>query len=111
MTATATTAGTINGNLPSDAVLGDQLVRDVDVYDGTGASRKLTLTFTKTAAGWDVAGADANGANATGALTFDNTGALTGGGTLAIHPLLFVKAVAVAFRQSLHYRIGGIAGL
>ena len=82
--ATATTAGTINGNLPSDAVLGDQLVRDVDVYDGTGTSRKLTLTFTKTAAGWDVAGADANGATANGALTFDATGKLTAGGSLAV---------------------------
>jgi flagellar hook protein FlgE len=82
--ATATTAGTINGNLPSDAALGDQLVRDVDVYNGTGASRKLTLTFTKTATGWDVAGADANGATAAGALTFDATGKLTAGGTLAV---------------------------
>lgn len=81
--ATATTGGTINGNLPSDAANGDQLVRDVSVYDGTGASRKLTLTFTKTATGWDVAGADANGATANGALTFNN-GVLATGGTLAV---------------------------
>jgi len=81
--ATATTAGTVNGNLPSDAATGDSLVRDVSVYDATGAARKLTLTFTKTAAGWDVAGADANGATANGTLAFTN-GVLTSGGTLAV---------------------------
>ncbi|MGH1526728.1 flagellar hook-basal body complex protein [Leifsonia sp. L25] len=81
--AAATTAATVNGNLPSDAATGDQLVRDVSVYDANGTSRKLTLTFTKTGTGWDVAGADASGATGTGALTFTN-GVLTAGGSLTV---------------------------
>ena len=31
-------------------------MRDVKVYDANGASRDLSLTFTRTAGGWDVAG-------------------------------------------------------
>ena len=81
--ASATTGASVSGNLPSGAAVGDQLVRDVKVYDANGASRDLSLTFTKSATGWDVAGSDANGATATGALTFTN-GVLTGGGTLAV---------------------------
>ncbi|WP_431278779.1 flagellar hook protein FlgE [Leifsonia poae] len=80
--ASATTAGTITGNLPSTAAVGDQLVRDIKVYDANGAPRNLTLTFTRTAGGWDVAGTDGT-ANGTGALTFTN-GVLTTGGTLAV---------------------------
>ncbi|GAA1442093.1 flagellar hook protein FlgE [Leifsonia poae] len=81
--ASATTGASVSGNLPSGAAVGDQLVRDVKVYDANGAARDLTLTFTKSATGWDVAGSDANGATATGALAFTN-GVLTSGGTLAI---------------------------
>ena len=33
------------------------------------------------------------------------------GDAFAIDPLLLVKTVAVAFRQRLHHRVGGIAGL
>ena len=68
--------------LPSDAKDGDQLVRDISVYDANGTERKLTLTFTKSATGWDVAGTDGT-ANATGALTFTN-GVLTAGGALNV---------------------------
>ncbi len=81
--AAASTAATVTGNLPSDAADGDQLVRDVSVYDGSGTERKLTLTFTKTATGWDVAGADAAGPTGTGSMAFTD-GALTSGGTLAV---------------------------
>ncbi|WP_314148923.1 flagellar hook protein FlgE [uncultured Leifsonia sp.] len=81
--ASATTTASVTGNLPSDAADGSQLVRDVSVYDANGTERKLTLTFTKTAAGWNVAGTDANGATANGALVFDK-GVLTSGGSLAI---------------------------
>ena len=81
--ASATTGANVTGNLPSDAVVGDQLVRDVSVYDATGTARKLTLTFTKNSTGWDVAGADAAGATGTGSLTFTN-GVLTSGGGLTV---------------------------
>ena len=81
--AVATTSATVGGNLPDDAALGTALVRDSQAYDGAGTARALTLTYTRTAAGWDVSGVDANGATATTALAFTN-GALTTGGTLAI---------------------------
>ena len=80
--AVATTTATVTGNLPSDAATGTTLSRDIQVYDATGTARQMSLTFTKTAAGWDVAGAD--GANtATGSLTFTN-GALTSGSSLTL---------------------------
>lgn len=81
--AAATTGASMGGNLPSEAAVGTQLVRDVDVFDGTGNARTMTLTFTRTAAGWGVTGND--GAGATGAtnLAFTN-GKQTGGGTMAV---------------------------
>lgn len=80
--ASASTAANVNGNLPSDAAVGNQLVRDISVYDANGTERKLTLTFTKSATGWDVSGSD--GANtATGAITFNN-GVLATGGALTV---------------------------
>jgi flagellar hook protein FlgE len=81
--AAATTTSNVTGNLPSDAAVGDQLVRDISVYDANGTARKLTLTFTKTGTGWDVAGADAAGATGNSTLTFTN-GVLTGGGALTV---------------------------
>lgn len=52
--AKATTSATVTGNLPSTAAAGATLVRDVTVYNAQGESSTLSLTFTKTAAGWDV---------------------------------------------------------
>jgi len=75
--ATATTAANVTGNLPAETAVGDQLVRDVRVYDAQGGSSMLRLTFTRSATGWDVA----DGAGATTALAFTD-GRLTGGGTL-----------------------------
>ncbi|WP_223692946.1 flagellar hook protein FlgE [Leifsonia poae] len=80
--ATVSSAANVTGNLPSGAAIGDQLVRDIKVYDANGAARNLTLTFTKTTAGWDVAGTD-GAATAAGALGFTD-GALTTGGTLTV---------------------------
>ncbi|MFF2050940.1 flagellar hook protein FlgE [Leifsonia sp. NPDC058194] len=80
--ASASTSANVNGNLPSDAVVGDQLVRDISVYDANGTERKLTLTFTKSATGWDVSGTD-GAATATGAITFNN-GVLATGGALTV---------------------------
>ncbi|MET4782766.1 flagellar hook protein FlgE [Glaciihabitans sp. UYNi722] len=81
--AVATTSSTVAGNLPDDAAVGTALVRDVQAFDGSGTARAVTLTYTRTATGWDVAGVDANGATANTSLAFTN-GALTTGGTLAI---------------------------
>jgi len=69
----ATTRATLGGNLPSDAVVGGPpLVRDIEVFDANGAARSVTLTFTKTAAGWDVSGVDSAtpGAPVTAQLAF-----------------------------------------
>ena len=52
--AVATQNATVTGNLPSDAAVGDEIVRDIAVYDSVGESTQLTLTFTRTATGWDV---------------------------------------------------------
>ncbi len=52
--ARATTSAEVTGNLPSDAALDTELVRDITVYAGDGATRQLTLTFTRTGDGWDV---------------------------------------------------------
>jgi flagellar hook protein FlgE len=72
----ATTATSVGGNLPSDAVVGKTYVRDVEVFDATGASRSMAITFTKTAAGWDAAASDPNNpagaATGTKSLTFAN---------------------------------------
>ena len=81
--AVATTSATFGGNLPDDAAVGTALVRDVPAYDTTGTARQVTMTFTRTAGGWDVAAADPSGPTATGALTFTN-GQLASGGTLAV---------------------------
>lgn len=80
--AVATTGTTVTGNLPSDAADGTSIVRDIQVYDAAGAARQLSLTFTRTAAGWDVAGVD-GATTAAGAMTFTD-GALTAGGSLAL---------------------------
>lgn len=52
--AVATGGAQAAGNLPSEVAVGEQLVRDITVYDAVGASRQLALTFTRTAGGWDV---------------------------------------------------------
>ncbi|WP_261166298.1 flagellar hook protein FlgE [Microbacterium sp. Marseille-Q6965] len=80
--AVATTTAEVTGNLPSDTAVGEELVRDVTVYDAQGAADTLTLTFTRTAGGWDVT----TDGGATTSLTFTD-GQLTGGGTLTAGPI------------------------
>jgi flagellar hook protein FlgE len=81
---TATTAVEMTGTLPSDAVGGTQLLRDVKVYDASGAARTVSLTFTKaqSGSGWDVSGVD-GGAPVTTTLGFTGD-SVTSGGTLVI---------------------------
>ncbi|MBG6178840.1 flagellar hook protein FlgE [Arthrobacter sp. CAN_A1] len=80
--AQTTTAGAV-GNLPSDAADGTEIIQDVEVFNATGEARTLTLTFTKTGAGWDVAGAD-GAQTGNSALTFDADGNVATGGTLNV---------------------------
>ena len=82
--AVATVKATMVGNLPATANLDDSLVRDIKVYDALGASRTLSLTFTRTGSGWDVAGADGAGTGST-ALTLGAAGALTATGPLTVN--------------------------
>jgi len=72
--ASATTAATAGGNLPSDAPNGTVLIRDIEVFDGAGKSRTLTLSFTydASASSWAVSGNDGTGATALPTLTFAN---------------------------------------
>lgn len=68
--AQATTTATVSGNLPADATAGTKLTRDIQVYDPSGNTSNVSLTFTRTAAGWDVS--TDGGATTAGALTFTN---------------------------------------
>ncbi|XKH58296.1 flagellar hook protein FlgE (plasmid) [Citricoccus nitrophenolicus] len=81
--ARATTAAQMAGNLPDDAEIGDTRVREITVRDGAGNPRSLTLTFTKDANGWGVAGADANGATGAGRVAFAD-GQQAGANTLTV---------------------------
>ncbi|HXD62175.1 MAG TPA: flagellar hook protein FlgE [Lacisediminihabitans sp.] len=56
--AIATTTAKVGGNLPGDAATGTVLTRDTTVYDASGNAAQLSLTFTKTAAGWDASYSD-----------------------------------------------------
>lgn len=68
--AVATSQVGVDGNLPSDAAPGTSLERDIKVFDANGTARNLALTFTKTAGGWNIAAADADGATGAGSLAF-----------------------------------------
>ncbi len=95
--AVETTSALVNGNLPSDAATGATYVRDIEVYDETGAERTITLTFEKTAAGWDVDGAD-GAVTASGALAFTN-GALTSGGSLTLNGIAIDLSGVTGFAE------------
>jgi flagellar hook protein FlgE len=81
--ALGTSSARVVGNLPTDAAVGAEIVRDVPVFDPAGTAGTLSLTFTRTAGGWNVAGADDSGATGASAMTFTD-GKLTAGGTLAV---------------------------
>ncbi|GAA3665973.1 flagellar hook protein FlgE [Microbacterium marinilacus] len=103
--AAATTSARVTGNLPSDAAVGDELVRDVTVYDAEGTADTLTLTFTRTAGGWDVATAG----GATTSLTFDD-GRLTGGGSLTAGPIAVDLSAVTGYAELKTVAIGGQDG-
>ena len=81
--ARATTGVDVGGNLPSDAAAGTALQRDIQVFNGSGTARTLSLAFTRTAAGWDVAATDASGATGSGTLSFTD-GKQAGPGSMTV---------------------------
>ncbi|MEC5182107.1 flagellar hook protein FlgE [Arthrobacter sp. CG_A4] len=81
--AKATTSATMDGNLPSDAPVPTTLQRVVKVFDSNGAERNLTIDFSKTATGWDVAAK--NGAAVSNiTLTQQPDGVLVASGPLSV---------------------------
>lgn len=92
--ATASTSATVKGNLPSDAAVDDELVRDVTVYDNEGTADTLTLTFTRTGTGWDVA----TDGGATTSLAFVN-GEQTTPGTFTAGPITVDLSTVTGFAE------------
>ena len=107
--AVATTRASLDGNLPSDAAVGTVLERQVKVFNADGASRTLNVTFSRAGGGWDVAGADANGATGTAALTFRD-GALTSAGTMAVGGITVDLAAVTGYAGMSTLTVGGQDG-
>jgi len=83
--AVKTTAATVGGNLPSDAVNGTELIRDVEVFDASGTASTISLKFVRSSANnsWTVT--DVNDATTPPvSLTFVD-GKLTNPGTATIN--------------------------
>ena len=81
--ASASTAATFSGNLPSDTAEGTKLApRTIDVYDELGVASTVSLTFTRTANGWTVA--ETNGTASIELTANGTTGTFTPSGTLEI---------------------------
>jgi flagellar hook protein FlgE len=75
----ASTAGSIEGNLPANAVVGDTLQTGITMYDAQGVAQKVFYNFEKTAANfWDVSVVHADGTVLLPAtpIEFDAAGAL-----------------------------------
>lgn len=84
MGAVASSSATYAGNLDSAAADGTVLNRTIDLYDATGASRTLTLTFTKAATGWSVAAGDGTATVASTPVTFAANGRITSPTSLTV---------------------------
>jgi flagellar hook protein FlgE len=76
-----TGAAAVTGNLPSEAAVGDTLVRDIEIYDGVGKESTLSLTFERTAGGWDVKNA---AGTVVGSAAFNGQGQLTSGTSFTV---------------------------
>jgi flagellar hook protein FlgE len=71
-----TNLAAFTGNLPEGTEIGKGLTTSIRTYDETGAELTLTVTFTRTATGWDIAASDGDGGHtATDTLTFNDNGA------------------------------------
>jgi flagellar hook protein FlgE len=95
----ATTSAVMGGNLPSDAAAGTSLVRDVKIFDASGAARTLSVTFSSTGnGGWTVDGRD-------GQITSSTTLAFADG-KLTTPSTLNVNGIDIDLRA-----LTGLAGL
>ncbi|GAA1136077.1 flagellar hook protein FlgE [Nesterenkonia lutea] len=79
---TQTTAAAVEGNLPQGAAAGTNKTLDREVFNADGSSDTLQLSFTRTAAGWDVTGS--RGAQTTNAALTQNADGTLNGGTLTV---------------------------
>ncbi len=84
----ATTDFSITANLDADTPAADTFATGVQIYDSLGGSHLVTVTFTRTAAGWDwaatIPAVDTGGVAGdpptqvgNGSITFDENGVLT----------------------------------
>ena len=73
----ATGVASVGGNLPKETAVGEQLVRDAQVFAADGTEHTLTLSFTRTAGGWNVAGTHSAGGNGTAQLALGANGELS----------------------------------
>ncbi|MBC7230073.1 MAG: flagellar hook protein FlgE [Actinobacteria bacterium] len=90
MPPSATTTIRYQGNLPSDASVGDSFVTEINVRDSQGMAHAVTMTFTKAGVNswdWEATGPAGISGN-TGTLSFDSDGLLTGstGGPIQFTP-------------------------
>ncbi len=111
--AEATTTARVTGNLPSDAAVGTQILQEQKVYSADGTARDLTLTFTRTAGGWNVNGRDTNGAAGAAALTLPN-GQAAAGSSIAVGGIAVDLSAVTGFAElktvSISERNGRTAG-
>ncbi|MBP1240016.1 flagellar hook protein FlgE [Frigoribacterium sp. PvP120] len=96
--ATATTAANVAGNLPSETAVGATLTRDTKVYDAFGTEKTLTLSFTRTAGGWNVVGTDGSGAGGNTTLAFQD-GAQVGAGSMVVDGITVDLSKITGFAQ------------
>ena len=96
--ATATTAANVAGNLPSETAVGSTLTRDTKVYDAFGTEKTLTLSFTRTAGGWNVVGTDGSGAGGNTTLAFQD-GAQVGAGSMVVDGITVDLSKITGFAQ------------
>lgn len=75
----ATTTAALSGNLPKETATGESIVRDAQIFSADGTPRTLTMTFTRTATGWNVAANDGAGAQGSANLALAADGRLNGG--------------------------------
>lgn len=83
--ASATTAAELTGNLNSGTEAGEQVIRNIEIFDSLGTARNVELTFTKTANvnEWTWAATFDNGTTTptvgSGTITFDANGNIAAG--------------------------------
>lgn len=75
----ATSTAGLSGNLPKELATGQSITQDKEIFAADGSSRTMSITFTRTGAGWGVAAQDGAGATATAQLALAADGKLNGG--------------------------------